>query len=155
MEVSVKEKRRWLIEFALVSLVPVLLLGFFLGQAVHSNVQGGRVEAARERAQVVADLELRRGVGSGADLTRGVTQQQQDKLDGAFSSAQQHGELSHVVVRNRAGTVVYSDNHALIGDGSTAPGGARHALSGDITSQVVDSSGSAGSAGSAPALEVV
>ena len=128
MEVSVKEKRRWLIEFALVSLVPIVLIGLFLGQAIHSNVRDSRVESARDRAQVVTDLELHRGLGSQADLERGVTQEQQDKLDSAFRSAEKRGELTQIAVRNRAGTTVYSDDHALIGDGSTAPGGAKQAL---------------------------
>src|SRR2546430_3098012 len=40
MEASVKQKRRWLIEFGLVSLVPVLLVGLFLGQAIRSSISG-------------------------------------------------------------------------------------------------------------------
>src|SRR2546423_75001 len=148
MGVSVKEKRRWLIEFALVSLVPVLLLGLFIGQAIRSNVRDSHVEAARDRAQLVGDLQLRRALGSRFDLGRGVGQDEQDKLDSAFGSAQQRGEIAHVVVRNRGGVIVYSDNHALIGDGSTAPGGARHALDGDMISQVTDSAAGDGASGS-------
>ena len=34
METSVKQKRRWLIEFGLVSLIPVLIVGLFVGRSI-------------------------------------------------------------------------------------------------------------------------
>ena len=46
MEVmSVKEKRRWLIEFALVSLVPIALIWLFLSQSIHSSFDNSHVGA--------------------------------------------------------------------------------------------------------------
>src|SRR5205809_188973 len=67
MEASVKQKRRWLIEFGLVSLVPVLLVGLFLGQAIRSSISGSVVDAASDRAQAVADLEVQRALGAHPD----------------------------------------------------------------------------------------
>ncbi|MBV9212467.1 MAG: EAL domain-containing protein [Actinobacteria bacterium] len=150
MEVSVKQKRRWLIEFALVSLVPVLLVGVFVAQAIRSNVGSARIASARDRAQVLAADALHRGLGSNPDVSRGTTQDEQNRLDSAFGGLERRGELSRVVVRSAEGAIAYSDNHALIGDGSTPPNGAKRALGGAITSDVVDSSAETGG----PALEV-
>jgi diguanylate cyclase (GGDEF)-like protein len=146
MEASVKQKRRWLIEFALVSLVPVLLVGLFLGQAIRSAVSGSIVDAASDRAEVVSTLEVQRALGAHPDLGHGVGQSQQDALDRYFQAARNRGDVTHVVVRNRPGSIVYADNHSLIGDGSTAPSEAHDALGGAVASQVTDSNAGAGSA---------
>ncbi|TMM09439.1 MAG: EAL domain-containing protein [Actinobacteria bacterium] len=154
MEASVKQKRRWLIEFGLVSLVPVLLVGLFLGQAIRSSISGSVVDAASDRAQAVADLEVQRALGAHPDPGGGIAQSQQDALDRYFQAARARGDVAHVVLRSRAGTIAYSDNHSLIGDGSTAPSEAHDALAGAVASQVTDSNGDAGGAARGRVLRV-
>src|SRR5437870_2194666 len=146
MEASVKQKRRWLIEFGLVSLVPVLLVGLFLGQAIRSSISGSVVDAASDRAQAVADLEVQRALGAHPDPGGGIAQSQQDALDRYFQAARARGDVAHVVLRSRSGTIAYADNHSVIGDGSTAPSEAHDALAGAVASQVTDSNGDAGGA---------
>ncbi|TML37294.1 MAG: EAL domain-containing protein [Actinobacteria bacterium] len=154
MEASVKQKRRWLIEFGLVSLVPVLLVGLFLGQAIRSSISGSVVDAASDRAQAVADLEVQRALGAHPDPGGGIAQSQQDALDRYFQAARARGDVAHVVLRSRAGTIAYADNHSVIGDGSTAPSEAHDALAGAVASQVTDSNGDAGGAARGRVLRV-
>jgi len=154
MEASVKQKRRWLIEFALVSLVPVLLVGLFLGQAIRSSISGSVVDAASDRAQAVADLEVQRALGAHPDPGGGIAQSQQDALDRYFQAARARGDVAHVVLRSRSGTIAYADNHSVIGDGSTAPSEAHDALAGAVASQVTDSNGDAGGAARGRVLRV-
>src|SRR5205823_4473543 len=106
-------------KFGLVSLVPVLLVGLFLGQAIRSSISGSVVDAASDRAQAVADLEVQRALGAHPDPGGGIAQSQQDALDRYFQAARARGDVAHVVLRSRAGATAYSDNHSLIGDGST------------------------------------
>ena len=154
MEASVKQKRRWLIEFGLVSLVPVLLVGLFLGQAIRSSISGSVVDAASDRAQAVADLEVQRALGAHLDPGGGIAQSQQDALDRYFQAARARGDVAHVVLRSRSGTIGYADNHSVIGDGSTAPSEAHDALAGAVASQVTDSNGDAGGAARGRVLRV-
>ena len=154
MEASVKQKRRWLIEFGLVSLVPVLLVGLFLGQAIRSSISGSVVDAASDRAQAVADLEVQRALGAHPDPGGGIAQSQQDALDRYFQAARARGDVAHVVLRSRSGTIGYADNHSVIGDGSTAPSEAHDALAGAVASQVTDSNGDAGGAARGRVLRV-
>jgi len=154
MEASVKQKRRWLIEFGLVSLVPVLLVGLFLGQAIRSSISGSVVDAASDRAQAVADLEVQRALGAHPDPGGGIAQSQQDALDRYFQAARARGDVAHVVLRSRSGTIAYADNHSVIGDGSTAPSEAHDALAGAVASQVTDSNGDAGGAARGRVLRV-
>jgi hypothetical protein len=70
---SVKQKRRWLIEFGLASVMPVLLLGLVLGQAIRSHAESRAVGSAQHKAQLVGDLAVQRTLEPGVDLARGIT----------------------------------------------------------------------------------
>ena len=50
MDLSVFQKRRWLIEFGVVCLIPIVLLGFFLLETLKSNVESRAIAGAREQA---------------------------------------------------------------------------------------------------------
>src|SRR4051794_10549139 len=139
MDASVKQKRRWLIEFALASLVPIVVVGLFLGEAIHSQAKTRATAMARQEAQMVGDVAFRRVLGPGTDLTRGLSGQQLVDLDSALESARQGADVTHATLRDRAGTVVYSDDHLLLGKVS-AQTETRSAINGETVSKITDAS---------------
>ncbi|HKP91035.1 MAG TPA: EAL domain-containing protein [Thermoleophilaceae bacterium] len=138
MDTSVKQKRRWLIEFGLASLVPVFLLGLFLSQAIRSHSEDRAIGAAQHKAQLVADLAVQRSFESGVDLSRGLTADEQTELVSALDAVRQGTSVSRTTLRDRAGTVVYSDDPLLATGNSPVPGDARIAGTGDTVSRVDD-----------------
>jgi diguanylate cyclase (GGDEF)-like protein len=137
VDTSVKQKRRWLIEFGLVSLIPVLIVGLFLGQSIHSHAEQRATRAAQGEAQLVGDIAVRRVLGSDADLTR-ISPDQQGELSHALDSVRQGTGVSRATVRDRSGSVVYSDSAVLPGGGDGAPREAETALGGETVSRVDD-----------------
>ncbi|MEA2397336.1 MAG: hypothetical protein QOK25_892 [Thermoleophilaceae bacterium] len=138
MDASVKEKRRWLIEFALVSLVPVVLIGVFLGQAIHSHARAHAIDGAQDRARVVGDLVVRRPLRSDSDVSRALSAAEQDGLDRAIADVRSGTDVVRVSLRDRSGAIVYSDDHSLIGASAGEPPEAQGAVSGKVVSKVND-----------------
>jgi diguanylate cyclase (GGDEF)-like protein len=138
MEASFKQKRRWLIEFGLVSLVPIVLLGLFLGQAIHSHATSRATVSAQEEAQLVGELAFRRVLGAADDISRGLTADEQGALDRALAGVQQGTNVAHATLRDRSGTILYADNHVLMGTGASPPAEASGALAGETVSKVTD-----------------
>src|SRR6478672_3172052 len=105
------QKRRWLVEFGVVCLVPIVLIGLFLMQTLKANVTGRALSNAREQARLVSDVGLSTplaGIRSGNTLQR-------------------------VLIRSRDGRVVYASDRSLIGQ-DHAPANARNATLGAISS---------------------
>jgi diguanylate cyclase (GGDEF)-like protein len=138
MEATLKQKRRWLVEFGLISLVPMVVLGLFLGQAVRSHATGRAISAARDQAQLVGNLAFRRVLHARRDLARILDPDQQAALDRSLASARQGTDVARAILRDRSGTVVYADNHELIGSSGTPPAEAEAALNGASISKVGD-----------------
>src|SRR3954447_11920083 len=135
VDTSVFQKKRWLIEFGIVCLIPIVLLGLFLFSTLKSNVESRAIANAREQARLVSDVGVAGQLAGVTDLSRGLTGAQQGALDRNLESIRSGSGLSRVVVRNRAGRTIYADDHSLIGK-SAAPGGAGDALDGSIVSAV-------------------
>jgi diguanylate cyclase (GGDEF)-like protein len=133
VDTSVFQKRRWLIEFGLVCLIPIVLLGLFLLSTMKSNVETRAVANAREQARLVADVGVAGQLSAASDLSHGLTAGQQAALDRNLESIRSGSSLARVVVRNRGGRTVYADDHSLIGK-SSAPSGASAAAEGTIVS---------------------
>jgi diguanylate cyclase (GGDEF)-like protein len=135
---AVKQKRRWLIEFGLISLVPVIVLGAFLAQTLRNQARDRAVASARTEARMVADLAIRRGLGSQVDPARAVTREGQEALDRSLTATRAGTDVARVTVRDKLGTVVYSDDHLRIGDGSAIPSETSAALHGNVVTKVMD-----------------
>jgi diguanylate cyclase (GGDEF)-like protein len=138
VEASVKQKRRWLIEFGLISLVPVLLLGFFLGQAIKSHAEDRAIATAQQRARLVGDLAVRGTLGSDLDVTRTMSADQQTSLDSAIDEVRGGTDVVRVSLRDRSGRIVYSDDHSLIGTNAAEPVESQAAVNGNVVSKVDD-----------------
>jgi diguanylate cyclase (GGDEF)-like protein len=134
MNMSVLQKRRWLIEFGLVCLVPIVLIGLFLMQTLKSNVEGRATANAHEQARLVTDVGLAAPLAGVDDLTRGLTPAQQQALDRQLTTIRAGNNIEQLVLRNREGRTIYADDHSRIGQ-TRAPAGARTAATtGQITS---------------------
>jgi diguanylate cyclase (GGDEF)-like protein len=138
MNSSVKQKRRWLIEFALVSLVPVILVGVVLGQLLHAQARDRATAAALSEARTVADFGFRRVLGDDLDPNTATTREKTAALDQSIASARGGTDVARVILRDRTGTVLYSDDHERIGTPETVPGEVRSALAGNTVSRVTD-----------------
>jgi diguanylate cyclase (GGDEF)-like protein len=146
MDQTVKQKRRWLIEFALVSLIPVVLLGVFLGQTLHGQARDRAVDSARTQARTVADVALRRVLGDEMDPGDVASRETILAVDRSLDAARTGADVSRLILRDRTGAVVYSDDHMRIRDGEPAPSEARTALYGNTVSRLTDLSKNPGSA---------
>src|SRR3954469_10361002 len=99
------QQRRWLVEFGVVCLIPIVLLGMFLMQTLKSNVRGRALSNAREQARLVA------GGGPGGaftgvdDLGRGLSGSEQQGLDRQLDTVRQGNSVQRVIIRNREGRV--------------------------------------------------
>jgi diguanylate cyclase (GGDEF)-like protein len=138
MDQSVKQKRRWLIEFALASMIPVLLVGLFLGQTLHGQARDRAEKAARAEARMVSDLALRDVLGASVDPGKALNRDAVIALDQSVGAARAGSDVARVTVRDRAGNVVYSDDHLRIGESAAVPQEARTAVYGSTLSRVKD-----------------
>src|SRR5881397_3379911 len=130
------QKRRWLVEFGVVCLVPIVLIGLFLMQTLKSNVEGRALSNAREQARLVADVGLSTPLAGVDDLSRGLTTGQLQDVDRQLAAIRSGNTLQRALIRNREGRVVYANDRSLIGQ-ANAPAGARTATLGAISSSVI------------------
>jgi hypothetical protein len=98
----------------LLALVPVVALGVVLAHVLNADVQQRYLETARSSATLIAQVGIQPLLNQ-QQVTNGLSSseitQVNDKLQGAALS----NEVDRIKVWNRAGTIVYSDNPALIG----------------------------------------
>src|SRR5215212_2173694 len=125
VNMSFFQKRRWLVEFGVVCLIPIVLLGLFLMGTLKANVKGRALSNAREQARLVTD------VGLGTALSGS----QQQALDRQLETVREGNNVTRVILRNREGRIVYADDHSLLGQ-QGSPEGARSAVVGKIASAV-------------------
>jgi diguanylate cyclase (GGDEF)-like protein len=129
------QQRRWLIEFGLLCLVPIILLGLFLQNTLQKNVESRAIGNAREQARLVNDLGFRVPLSARTDLDGGLTKDERGKLDSGLAEIRRGNGISRVAVRDRDGRTIYSDDPSTIGRTAGASQGARSALDGVMTSE--------------------
>ena len=130
------QKRRWLVEFGVVCLVPIVLIGLFLMQTLKSNVQGRALSNAREQARLVADVGLSAPLAGIDDLSHGLTNGELQTVDRQLGAVRDGNTLERALIRNREGRVVYANDRSLLGQ-ANPPAGARNATLGAISSTVI------------------
>ncbi|HEX8647733.1 MAG TPA: EAL domain-containing protein [Thermoleophilaceae bacterium] len=137
MDANVKQKRRWLIEFGLVSLLPMILLGVFLAQTLSAQARDRAIANARAEARLVSDLALRRVVGDRLDLRHAGTTEAQLELDRSVASTRAGTDVARLTIRDRTGVTVWADDRLDVGD-DKPPAAAQDALLGNSVSRIVD-----------------
>src|SRR5881227_273533 len=123
------QKRRWLVEFGVVCLVRIVLIGLFLMQTLKANVKGRALSNAREQARLVADVGLSTPLAGVDDLSHGLTGGQLQDIDRQLAAIQGGNSVQRALIRNREGRVVYANDHSLIGQ-ANPPANARNATLG-------------------------
>jgi diguanylate cyclase (GGDEF)-like protein len=119
--------------FALLSAVPIILLGIALGQYLKTAIRHRSLADARQTATILAGVAVQPQL-TPADLTGGLAPDRVQALDRAF--AQTDGQVARVKIWNSNFEVVYSNDHAEIGQTFAASDELQAALSGRVGSEV-------------------
>lgn len=103
-----------LVRFGLLALVPVVALGAILAHVLNADVQQRYIDASRTSATLITQVGVQPLLDA-QQLSGGLTPADVAEVDSKLQGASVGQEVRRIKVWNRAGTVVYSDNHLLIG----------------------------------------
>src|SRR5215211_951626 len=101
-------------KFAIVNLIPILLLGVVLQHYLHSRVQERAISHATQTALAISRSEIERGL-SAHDVQKGLTDPEVKALDDTLARPELRSEVSGITVWNRSLRVVYSQSRGQIG----------------------------------------
>jgi signal transduction histidine kinase len=103
-----------LVRFGLLALLPVVALGAVLAHVLNADVQQRNLDTARTSATLIAQVGIQ-PLLTPQQLTSGLSPAEVAQIDDKLQGAAVSDEVSRIKVWNRSGTIVYSDNHVLIG----------------------------------------
>jgi|Tabmets5t2r1_1033131.scaffolds.fasta_scaffold01811_4 diguanylate cyclase (GGDEF)-like protein len=126
-------------KFALVNLIPIVLLGLVLQHYLHSRVSERAVASATQKAIALSRSEVERGL-SEHDLQYGLTKQELLALDESLQQPSFREHIEGVTVWNRSLKVVYSPRRAEIGRRIPLSDDVRLAMQGQVLSHRVEKS---------------
>ena len=101
-------------KFAIVNLIPILLLGVVLQHYLHSRVQARAQSNATQTALAISRSEVERGL-SARDLQQGLTKAEVRALDETLGRKDIREDVKNVTVWNRSLRIVYSRSRGRIG----------------------------------------
>lgn len=101
-------------QVALLSLIPTVVLGVVLAQALQSRIVARTLADQGEAAQLIARIGIQPRL-SPHDLRYGLDAQQIRGLDAQLRTGWVKQRLARIKIWNAQDTVVYSDDHSLIG----------------------------------------
>jgi signal transduction histidine kinase len=102
-----------LARFGLLALVPVVALGAILGRELNVDVQQRYLDSARTSAVLIAQAGIQ-PLLSAEILRGGFSEAEIAVIDQRMQGAALSNEVRRLKIWSRTGTVLYSDNHALI-----------------------------------------
>ncbi len=117
-------------QVALLSLIPIVALGFVLARVLESRIVTRTLADAGESAQLVAHLGIQPRL-TPSELRDGLSAQDVRALDEQLRARSVRRDLARIKIWNSRGRIVYSDDHALIGRNPGASDDLRDALAGD------------------------
>jgi len=123
--------------FALLSIVPTLLLGLVLGRDLHRRNRDEAVTDARTVAKLTAQLRIQPQLSPG-DLRRPLDADRARRLTATLRSELDTDDVARIKLWNRAGQVVYSDDASIIGRSFKASDELEEALDGEVASEVTN-----------------
>jgi signal transduction histidine kinase len=103
---------------ALAAALPILVLGLVLQRGLEAQVRQRALANAVASTKLIATLGIQPQLSSG-ELASGLSDAQIAELDHALAGATQGGQLARIKIWNRDATIVYSDDHDLIGRSSS------------------------------------
>ncbi|MEA2481809.1 MAG: hypothetical protein QOJ07_3731, partial [Thermoleophilaceae bacterium] len=130
-----RQKGRWLIEFGIVSLVPIIVLGLVVAQSLRSSIRDRALNDAKQQAVVVTKLAIEPQF-SAADYANGVDSAKAQRIDSSLTDGPLAKRLVFANVRNLAGRIIYSTDRRLIGRTVAQTDSVREAMSGGVGSNV-------------------
>jgi diguanylate cyclase (GGDEF)-like protein len=101
-------------QVALLSLIPILALGFVLARVLQSQIVTRTLADAGESAQLIARLGIQPRL-TPQELRAGLSTPDVDALDEQLRARSVKSDLARIKIWNNRGRIVYSDDHALIG----------------------------------------
>jgi diguanylate cyclase (GGDEF)-like protein len=113
----------------LLSLVPMVLLGVILTRVIQTQVDAQSITNATQSARLIANVGIRPRL-SPQELRDGLSVQAIADLDRQLGERSSSGDLARLKIWNAAYTVVYSDDHSVIGRAFPAADDLRRALAG-------------------------
>lgn len=126
-----------LIRFGLLALLPVVALGVVIGQQLNASIQQRSLASARTSATLIVQAGVQ-PLLTPQELTDGLTVDQIGQINDRLAGAALSDQERRLKVWNRAGTVVYSDNPALIGRTFAIDEDLRSALQGIPSANITD-----------------
>lgn len=100
---------------ALTSLVPMVVLGFVLTSVLEHQVETHSVADAGQSARLIASIGIQPRL-TPSEVRNGLTAQEIRGLDEQLRSRSATENLARIKIWNAAHTVIYSDDHSLIGE---------------------------------------
>ncbi|MGO9322233.1 MAG: putative bifunctional diguanylate cyclase/phosphodiesterase [Solirubrobacteraceae bacterium] len=116
-------------QVALLSLLPMVLLGFILARVLQAQIVERTLADASESARLIARIGIEPHL-SPQDLRTGLTQAGIRELDQQLSARSVTQDLARIKIWNAHYKVIYSDDHSLIGRTLTPSDDLQHALAG-------------------------
>jgi signal transduction histidine kinase len=129
-----------LARFGLLALVPVVALGAVLAHELNADVQQRYLEATRSSAELIAQVGIQPLLNA-QEVARGLTPAEVAQVDVRLQGAAVNQEVQRIKVWNPAGTIVYSDNRALIGKTVPIDDDLAAALAGHSSASITDGRG--------------
>ncbi len=101
-------------QVALLSLLPMLVLGLVLTRVLQSQVVDRALADSTRSAEIIAHLGVQPRL-SAENMRRGLSTAEVATLDRLLGGPQVGGDLARIKVWNAADQVIYSEDHTLIG----------------------------------------
>src|SRR3954470_4662240 len=129
-----RQKRRWLIEFGVVSLVPVIVLGLIVAQTLRGSIRERALDQAKQDAVLASQLAIEPALSSN-DFDSTLPRAKASRVDAALSEGNLGRRVVSTTIRNRAGKIIYSTDGNAIGRVAPATLQSKGALDGNVFSQ--------------------
>jgi hypothetical protein len=98
----------------LLSLVPIVALGFILTRVIERQVESHSLSDASQSARLIANIGIQPRLTQ-RELSAGLNRQQVRELDDQLRQRSATENLARIKIWNAGHTVIYSDEHRLIG----------------------------------------
>jgi diguanylate cyclase (GGDEF)-like protein len=123
-------------QVALLSLVPMVVLGIALAHVLQTQIVDRTLTQESQAARLIARIGIQPRL-TPTDLRGGLGASKIGELDSVLKTSSVERDLARIKIWNDHDTVVYSDDHALIGRRLTPSDDLEEALEGDPENAVV------------------
>jgi hypothetical protein len=122
-------------KFAVMSLIPIALLGVILAQTLKSRIQERILDNHKPTAELIARLGIQPLLRA-SDLGRGLDPNRFRILDNTLRAGLIGEEVARIKIWNRDAQVIYSDDTSIVGRTFRPSSGLNDALHGEVSGHV-------------------